>query len=178
MLKIQNKRGQHLPSLICPVSVLPFCSRRGKENQLMSEVRTVERNMIPRRGAGDYSIALTQDGTVPWPIYASPTHKNKTKEIWPLFLRAANSPARRLFNHITSNPWVFIVTTCYLALLKTYNIECPSETHLTPISREIPCPLLKIVALSFVIWHRAWKFYCRPLCKNAKRLGDWKRFYR
>ena len=27
----------------------PFCSSRGKENQLMSEVRTVERNMIPKR---------------------------------------------------------------------------------------------------------------------------------
>ena len=27
----------------------PFCSRRGKENQLMSEVRTVERNMLPHR---------------------------------------------------------------------------------------------------------------------------------
>ena len=49
MLKTQNKRGQHLPRLMCPVSVLPFCSRRGKENQLMSEVRTVERNMIPHR---------------------------------------------------------------------------------------------------------------------------------
>ena len=49
MLKTQNKRGQHLLLLMCPVSVLPFCSRRGKENQLMSEVRTVERNMIPHR---------------------------------------------------------------------------------------------------------------------------------
>ena len=50
MLKTQNKRGQHLLRMMCPVSVLPLCSRRGKENQLMSEVRIVERNMTPHRG--------------------------------------------------------------------------------------------------------------------------------
>ena len=41
-------------TVFCPnpirVSVWdPFCNRRGKENQLMSEVRTVEGNMIPHR---------------------------------------------------------------------------------------------------------------------------------
>ena len=39
-----NKRGQNLPGRFFSVSVLPFCNRSGKENQMISAIRSVERH--------------------------------------------------------------------------------------------------------------------------------------
>ena len=112
MLKTQNKRGQHLPRLMCPVSVLPFCSRRGKENQLMSEVRTVERNIIPHRDLCSTRLTLRwrhneHDGvlnhqlTIVYSIAYSDADQRKHQSsatlafVWGIHRWPVNSPHKR-----------------------------------------------------------------------------------